>query len=56
MLVAAKEGGYVTPDEKLDLEAVKRVLADFGFDSSKTVTEDKLDSILRKLRGGPEAL
>jgi len=54
LIVAAKEGGYVDPDGKLDPAAVKVVLARFGFDSSTKVTVDKFDAIIRALRGEPE--
>jgi len=54
LIVAAKEGGYVDADGKLDPAAVKVVLARFGFDSSTKVTVDKLDATIRALRGEPE--
>jgi len=54
LIVAAREGGYVDPDGKLDPAAVKVVLARFGFASSTKVTVDKFDAIIRTLRGEPE--
>ena len=55
LMASAKEGGFVTPDGDLDLESIKKIIGKFGFNSSKEITEDKFEAILRRLRGEPEA-
>lgn len=54
LIVAAKEGGHVDAEGKLDPVSVKAVLARYGFDSSTKVTVDRFDDIVRALRGEPE--
>jgi hypothetical protein len=56
LIVAAKEGGHVDAEGRLDTTSVKVVLGRFGFDSSTKVTEDKFGAIQRALRGEPEAI
>jgi hypothetical protein len=55
LLAAAKDGGYTTPEGELDRDSVKRAIAKWGFASSKDITVDKFDAILRTLRGEPAA-
>jgi len=55
LMASAKEGGFVTAEGELDLESIKKIIGKFGFNSSKEITEDKFEAILRRLRGEPEA-
>lgn len=54
LFAAAKEGGFVDADGRTDNAAIKRILGRFGFASSKEVTTDCFEAIIRVLRGEDE--